>query len=150
MVIRIREMGIDDLSEVFHIGESIYSSQTFPIMYRTWDEYAVTLHFNSNPEFCLVAESNGKVAGYIMATIIEKSQSAWKYGYIVWLGVRKYYQRTGVANRLYNAIEEKFKDLGVRIVLADIEGTNHRALGFYRKKKFERAAIYIWVKKTLG
>ena len=136
-------MGIDDLSDVFHIGESIYSSQTFPIMYRTWDEYAVTLHFNSNPEFCLVAESNGKVAGYIMATIIEKSKSAWKYGYIVWLGVRKYYQRTGVANRLYNAIEEKFKDLGVRIVLADIEGTNHRALDFFRKKKFERAAIYI-------
>lgn len=150
MVIRIREMGIDDLSEVFHIGESIYSSQNFPIMYRTWDEYTVTQHFNNNPEFCLVAESNGKVAGFVMATMIEKSQSAWKYGYVVWLGVRKYYQKTGVASRLYNAIEEKFRDLGVRIVLADVEGTNHRALGFFRKKKFERAAIYIWVKKTLG
>ncbi|MGQ9781944.1 MAG: GNAT family N-acetyltransferase [Nitrososphaeria archaeon] len=149
MVVKIREMGIDDLSEVFHIGESIYSSQTFPIMYRTWDEYTVTSYFNGNPELCLVAESNGKVVGFIMATVIEKSQSAWKYGYVVWLGVRKKYQSTGVASRLYNAIEEKFKDMGVRIILADIEATNHRALNFFKKKKFDRAQIYIWVKKTI-
>jgi len=149
MVIKIREMGIDDLSEVFHIGESIYSSQDFPIMYRTWDEYTVTSYFNSNPELCLVAESNGKVIGFVMATIIEKSQSAWKYGYVVWLGVRKRYQSTGVASRLYNSIEERFKGKGVRIILADIEGTNQRALNFFKKKKFERAQIYVWVKKTL-
>jgi ribosomal protein S18 acetylase RimI-like enzyme len=84
-----------------------------------------------------------------MATIIEKSQSAWKYGYVVWLGVRKRYQSTGVASRLYNSIEERFKGKGVRIILADIEGTNQRALNFFKKKKFERAQIYVWVKKTL-
>jgi len=142
-------MKIDDLPEVFHIGESIYPSDVFPIMYRTWDEYTVTSQFNNNPNLCLVAESNGKVVGFIMATTIEKSQSAWKYGYIVWLGVRKRYQHTGVANRLYNAIEEKLKDLGVRIILADIEGTNQKALNFFKKKNFERSSIYVWVKKTL-
>ncbi|MEM3404318.1 MAG: GNAT family N-acetyltransferase [Nitrososphaeria archaeon] len=149
MTIRIREMKIDDLPEVFHIGESIYPSDVFPTMYRTWDEYAVTSHFNNNPNLCLVAESNGKVVGFIMATTIEKSQSAWKYGYVVWLGVRKRYQHTGVANRLYNMIEEKLKELGVRIILADIEGTNHKALNFFKKKGFERSSIYVWVKKTL-
>jgi ribosomal protein S18 acetylase RimI-like enzyme len=149
MAIKIREMGIDDLSEVFHIGESIYSSQDFPIMYRTWDEYTVTSLFNGNPEFCLVAESNEKVIGFVMATKIEKSQSAWKYGYVVWTGVRKSYQRSGVASRLYNMIEQKLKESGVRIVMADVEGNNAKALKFFREKGFERAAIYIWVKKTL-
>jgi ribosomal protein S18 acetylase RimI-like enzyme len=33
--------------------------------------------------------------------------------------------------------------------MADVEGNNAKALKFFRKKGFERAAIYIWVKKTL-
>jgi len=149
LVTRIREMGIDDLPEVFHIGESLFSSESFPIMYRTWDEYTVTSLFNSNKDLCLVAECNGKVVGFIMGTVIEKPQSPWKYGYVVWLGVRKRYQKTGVASRLYDSLEEKFKELGARIVLADIEATNEKALKFFEKKKFERTSIYIWVKKSL-
>lgn len=149
MVTKIREMCIDDLPEVFHIGESLFSSETFPIMYRTWDEYTVTSLFNNNKNLCLVAEYNDKVVGFIMGTIVEKPQSPWKYGYITWLGVRKKYQRTGIASRLYDSLEERFKELGVRIVLADIEATNVKALKFFEKKRFERTASYIWVKKNL-
>jgi ribosomal protein S18 acetylase RimI-like enzyme len=149
LIVKIREMCIDDLPEVFHIGESLFSSESFPIMYRTWDEYTVTSLFNNNKDLCLVAECNDKVVGFIMGTLIEKPQSPWKYGYVVWLGVRKRYQKSGVASRLYDSLEEKFKDLGVRIVLADIEATNEKALKFFEGKKFERTSIYIWVKKSL-
>lgn len=149
LIIKIREMCIDDLPEVFHIGESLFSSESFPIMYRTWDEYTVTSLFNNNKDLCLVAECNGKVIGFIMGTFIEKPQSPWKYGYVVWLGVRKRYQKSGVASRLYDSLEEKFKEIGARIVLADIEATNEKALKFFEKKKFERVSIYIWVKKSL-
>jgi len=149
LIVKIREMCIDDLPEVFHIGESIFSSESFPIMYRTWDEYTVTSLFNNNKDLCLVAECNDKVVGFIMGTVIEKPQSPWKYGYVVWLGVRKRYQKSGVASRLYDYLEEKFKEFGVRIVLADIEATNGKALKFFEKKKFERTSIYIWVKKSL-
>lgn len=149
LIIKIREMCIDDLPEVFHIGESLFSSESFPIMYRTWDEYTVTSLFNSNKDLCLVAECNDKVIGFIMGTVIEKPQSPWKYGYVVWLGVRKRYQKSGVASRLYDSLEEKFKEFGARIVLADIEATNEKALKFFEKKNFERTSIYIWVKKSL-
>lgn len=149
MVTKIREMSIDDLPEVFHIGESLFSSETFPIMYRIWDEYTVTSLFNNNKDLCLVAEYNDKVVGFIMGMVIEKPQSPWKYGYVVWLGVRKRYQKTGIASRLYDGLEERFKELGVRIVLADIEATNDRAIKFFEKKKFNSTATYIWVKKSL-
>ena len=32
----IREMEIDDLSAVYHLGEKLFTSDEFPILYRTW------------------------------------------------------------------------------------------------------------------
>ena len=54
--VRIREMTIDDLSEVFHLGENLFTSEYSPSMYRTWDEYEITTLFNSDNDLCLVAE----------------------------------------------------------------------------------------------
>ena len=47
---RIREMIIDDLSEVFHIGEDLFTAEYSQSLYRTWDEYEITTLFNSDNE----------------------------------------------------------------------------------------------------
>jgi hypothetical protein len=46
----IREMEIDDLSAVYHLGEKLFTSDEFPILYRTWDPYEVTDYFSTDPE----------------------------------------------------------------------------------------------------
>lgn len=33
----IREMEIDDIPEVFHLGEQIFTVEMVPTLYRTWD-----------------------------------------------------------------------------------------------------------------
>ena len=58
--LRIREMTIDDFSEVFHIGEEVFTAEYSQSLYRTWDEYEITTLFNSDNELCLVAEAGGK------------------------------------------------------------------------------------------
>ncbi len=39
--LRIREMSIDDFPAVFHIGEQVFTAESFQNLYRTWDEYGL-------------------------------------------------------------------------------------------------------------
>ncbi len=61
--IKIRQMEIDDVAAVFHLGEKLYQAEKTPNLYRTWDEYEVIDFYQSDPEFCLVAESENTLVG---------------------------------------------------------------------------------------
>jgi ribosomal protein S18 acetylase RimI-like enzyme len=134
--LEIREMEIDDLPAVFHLGEQIFTSETVPTLYRTWDEYEVTSLFNEDPEYCLVAEVDDATVGFILGTTVTKTNSAWKYGYIVWLAVVPEWQREGLGSRLFDKLADKMIEDGVRIFLVDTEADNEPALDFFKKKGF--------------
>jgi len=68
--VEIREMEIDDLAPVFHLGERLFTSKKVPTLYRTWDEYEVTNIFQTEPEFCLVAEIDDRPIGFALDTTI--------------------------------------------------------------------------------
>ena len=134
--IEIREMEVDDLAAVFHLGEQIFTSEDNPTLYRTWDEFEVTSLFNSDPEFCLVAEADHTIVGFILGTTVTKTRSAWKYGYVVWLAVLPGWQRSGLGSRLFDKLAEKMIGEGVRIFMVDTEASNQPALNFFKKKGF--------------
>ena len=134
--LEIREMEIDDIPAVFHLGEQIFTSETVPTLYRTWDEFEVTSLFNEDPEFCLVAEVDDATVGFILGTTVTKTKSAWKYGYIVWLAVVPEWQREGLGSRLFDKLAEKMIEDGVRIFMVDTEASNQPALRFFKKKGF--------------
>ena len=113
----IREMEIDDISSVYHLGERLFSSEEFPILYRTWDPYEVTDAFTSDPNYCFVAEleDEGEIIGFALATTIEKEGTAWKkYGYVSWIGIDEQFQRSNLGQRLYRRLEERFRKDGVK------------------------------------
>jgi len=84
------------------VGCCLKDCVEFPILYRTWDPYEVADYFTSDPDYCLVAEADDRVVGFIMATTIEKEGTAWKkYGYVSWIGVDEDFQGTTLARRLY-------------------------------------------------
>jgi len=148
--IRVREMEIDDLAKVFHLGEKLFKAKKAPNLYRTWDEYEVTELFNSESEFCLVAERNEEIVGFALGTTITKSHSAWKYGHLIWLGVDPSCQRIGIAERIF----ERFKDImlkdGVRMLLVDTEAENLPALHFFRKMGFGNPEQHIYLIMNLA
>ena len=37
--LEIREMDIDDLATVFHLGEQLFTAEKWPNLYRSWDVY---------------------------------------------------------------------------------------------------------------
>ena len=146
----IREMEIDDVPSVYHLGETLFTSEETPILYRTWDPYEVTEYFSSDPEYCLVAESDENIVGFILATTIEKEGTAWKrYGYVSWLGVAEPFQRTNLGRRLYRRLEDSLHEEGVRMVLADTEGHNEKAIAFFQAMGFSLSSQHVWLVKTL-
>ena len=146
----IRQMEIDDIGPVYHLGEELFTSEEFPILYRTWDAYEVTDHFTSDPDYCLVADIEGKVVGFILATTIEKEGTAWKkYGYVSWIGVEESFHRTNLGLRLYKRLEERFRENKVRMVIADTEANNQGAIAFFRAIGFSPSRQHVWLTKTL-
>jgi ribosomal protein S18 acetylase RimI-like enzyme len=143
--VTIREMDIDDIAGVFHLGETLFSARDVPNLYRTWDEYEVIELYNSDTEFCLVAEVDDDIVGFALGTTITKSRSPWKYGQLAWLGVHPGYQRWGIATRLFNEFKELMLESGVRILLVDTEADNTPALEFFREAGFGQPEEHIYL-----
>ncbi len=134
--VTIRKMEIDDLAPVFHLGEQLFTAQKVPNLYRTWDEFEVISLFQNDPDFCLVAELEEELVGFLMGSILTKTRSAWKYGHIFWLGVTPRASRKGVAVRLFRHFRDQMLKNGVRMLIVDTEADNEPALRFFRKMGF--------------
>ncbi len=148
--VRIREMNIDDFPKVFHIGEEIFTAEYSQSLYRTWDEYEITTLFNSDNELCLVAETGGKILGFALGTTVEKHNSPWKYGYLVWLGVRTDIQQAGVGSELFKEIKRRMKEQGVRIIMIDTSANNQAAIRFFHKQGFGDIQAHVYMTLNLA
>ena len=148
--VRIREMTIDDFSEVFHIGEQLFTSEYSPSMYRTWDEYEITTHYNSDSDLCLVAELDDEIIGFALGTTVEKQNSAWKYGYLVWLGIKKGIQKSGAGEKLFREIKRRMIEQGVRMMLIDTDAENHAGISFFKKQGFGNIQQHVYMSLNLS
>jgi len=147
--LRIREMSIDDFPEVFHIGEEVFTADFSQSLYRTWDEYEITTLFNSDNQLCLVAEAGERILGFALGTTVEKHNSPWKYGYLVWLGVRSGIQQGGVGSGLFKEIKRRMKEQGVRMIIIDTSADNLPAINFFRKQGFADTRQHVYMSLNL-
>jgi len=146
--IYVRELGIDDIAPVYHLGEELFTSDLYPYLYRTWDEWEVIGLYNTDPDYCLVAEIEGQLAGFVLGTIITKA--SWTYGYILWLGVNPNFQRRGVADRLVDTLVERMIEDGARFMLVDTDPANAPAVKFFTRKGFGNIRQHIFLSMNLS
>lgn len=145
----IREATIDHLPGIFHLGERIFTSD-YPNLYRTWDEYEVLTLFQYSSEHCHVAEVEGALAGFALGTEIEKRNSAWSYGHLLWLGVDPAYQRQGIASRLVQTFRETMRESGVRMLLMDTQEDNEQAVAFFERMGFSSPVRHLYMTLNLS
>ncbi len=148
--IDIREMTIDDMAAVFHLGETLFTSDFSPSMYRTWDEYEITTLFNSDNELCLVAECGEEIVGFALGTTVEKNHSAWKYGYLVWIGIRPGLQHGGTGQKLFNELKGRMVDQGVRMIIIDTDADNENGIRFFQKLGFGNIQEHVYMTLNLS
>lgn len=147
-LIKVEDMAIDDIPRVYHLGERAYLTE-YPLLYRTWDEFEVTDYYNTDPDLCIVAKLNGKVVGFALGKVSEKARSAWKYGYISWIGVSRRYAGLGLGRRLYKRLESKMEKKGARKIILDTEMSNTDALRFFKRLGFQSSSAHVWLTKSL-
>jgi ribosomal protein S18 acetylase RimI-like enzyme len=147
--VTIREMELKDLPKVFDLGERLFTAEKWPTLYRAWDEYEVVELYGSDGEFCLVAEIEDRLVGFALGTLMEKYRSAWRYGWLLWLGVSPRLKGKGVATRLLNRLTELFIENDARMMLVDTDADNGEALGFFRKRGFSNELQHIYLSRTL-
>jgi len=146
----IRVMTIDDLAAVFHLGEQLFTSEYSSSMYRTWDEYEITTLFNSDSELCIVAELDAEVVGFALATTVEKQHSAWKYGYLVWIGTRPGLQKCGAGKELFDEIKSRMIEQGVRMIIIDTDADNEAGINFFKKQGFDNIQQHVYMTLNLS
>ncbi len=144
----IREMEIDDLAPVYHLGDSLFSSDLYPYIYRTWDEWEVIGLYNTDPDYCLVAEIDDQLAGFVLGSIISKD--AVTYGYILWLGVNPAFQRRGIADSLVDKLIERLINDGAHIMMVDTDPENIPAVNFFTRKGFGDIRRHVFLSMNLS
>jgi ribosomal protein S18 acetylase RimI-like enzyme len=148
--IEIREMELEDLPVIFSLGEELFTAEKWPNLYRTWDEYEIINMYASSGEFCLVAESDEKIIGFVLGSLIEKRRSAWVYGYLQWLGVAPEIKGKGVGRKLLNRLTELFIEHGARMMMVDTEIENTHAIRFFKRQGFGNEIEHIYLTRNLS
>ena len=153
----IREMEIGDLGEVYALGQENFKAELWPMLYRSWDEYEVTTLFNTDGEYCLVAESDEddppkgeRIVGFVLGTVVSKTGSAWSYGYVIWLCSHENWGREGVASKLMDKLVEIIiENEGILIIMADTYPANDRAVRFFNKKGLTDQKPHLYMSSNL-
>src|SRR6516162_11143148 len=148
-VVEIREMELRDVAEVFDLGQKLFTAEEWPSLYRSWDDHELAQLFSTEAETCLVAEADEKIVGFALGRLMEKPRSAWRYGYLLWLGVDRRFKRGGVATRLVNQLKGLFIERDARIMLVDTAAKNHAALAFFRRNGFGQEIRHVYLSQNL-
>ena len=156
----IRQMEIHDLAEVYELGEMCFRADLWPMLYRGWDEYEVTTLFNTDGDYCFVAENDNfeqgvtpdddRIVGFVLGTVMSKPGTAWSYGYIIWICAHPNWQREGIAGKILDrAVESFVENEGTRIVMADTDPSNVRAVNFFKKKGFGQEHSHVFLTSNI-
>lgn len=147
--VEIRQMQLKDLPAVFELGQKLFTAEKLPTLYRCWDDEEVMNLFSSDAETCLVAEVDGRVVGFALGSVMSKPRSAWRYGWLEWLGVDPAYKRHGIATRLFRQLTSIFIEHEARIMLVDTDEDNADALAFFRKMGFGQEIRHVYLSLNL-
>jgi len=138
-------MSLADVSVVFHLGEQVFTAAKSQSHYRSWDQFTVVDFFNGDSIYCLVAEVEGKVAGFCLGTTIQKPGNQIKYGYVTWLAVKEKSRRRGIGTKLYEEILQRMITTNVKVVIVDTEEGNAAALNFFAKHGFSSPTKHVFL-----
>ena len=98
----------------------------------------------------IVTRTQERKTELALGTTVEKTNSAWKYGYLVWIGVRPGLQKKGVGDGLFNEIKKRMMEQGVRMVIIDTDADNEAGIRFFKKHGFGNIQKHVYMTLNLA
>ena len=142
--LRIRGAQAADLEQVIEIDAGITGLSKAPY----WGEILRRYGGGRQQRFFQVAESNGRIDGYVVGDVRDWEFGSPPCGWVFGIGVRPDTRLAGVATQLLDAICEGFRRLDVDKVRTLLARDNHLILSFFSSQGM-MAATFIPLEKDL-
>jgi ribosomal protein S18 acetylase RimI-like enzyme len=142
MNLEVRRMRTRDAEAILQIDEKITGKP-----YEAQWQSRIIDNLSRNPLGCLVAEHEGKIAGFVFGDIRGWEFGIPKSGWIEIVGVDPGYQGKGVARALIEKLHVYFRDQNVEKVMAMVNWNEGGLVGFFRALGFERSNFIILEKE---
>jgi ribosomal-protein-alanine N-acetyltransferase len=113
-----------DIDQILEIERSSFNNYDA----YSLDDFKRWYHYN--PDLCIVAEVNGRIAGYVISRILPG------IGDLASLAVNPAYRRCGIGTALLDAIERRVKAYGVNEINLEVRKTNLIGLTFWQNMGF--------------
>lgn len=143
MSVTVRRMRVQDAEAVLRIDEKITGSP-----HEAQWESRIIDHLSRNPLGCLVAEVDGKVAGFILGDIRGWEFAIPKSGWIEIVGVDPDHQGQGIARVLIEKLHVYFRNHNVEKVMTMVNWNDGGLVTFFRALGFERSEFIILEKEV--
>jgi ribosomal protein S18 acetylase RimI-like enzyme len=143
----IRPMTVEDLASVFRLGERCYDVLDVP--YNYWSVPEVADHLSNHPALCYVAETEGKVVGFVLGA--DTFELLDNTGHLEWIAIDPDYRRLGLATRLVQTVLDVYQGLGKARVAADLATKNTSSQELVRGLGFtEGVSVTFFVKELVA
>ena len=97
-----------------------------------WSEKSVASELNNPLAFWLVAEDNGRVAGYIGSqTVLDETD-------MMNVAVHPDYRKQGIATALIVGLVEELRKMGSHSLTLEVRASNENAIRVYQKLDFQQ------------
>ncbi|RMG67153.1 MAG: ribosomal-protein-alanine N-acetyltransferase [Nitrospirae bacterium] len=121
--INIRPMRGEDLDGVFWIERDSFSIP--------WSKEAIKRELENPHCICLVAEVNGRLAGFIMGRYVVDEAEVLEFA------VKEEFRRKGVGLGLLSALKEKLRKRNIKVLYLEVRQSNTPAIRLYQKAGFK-------------
>ncbi len=118
----IRKMQMQDVPAIAELEKLCFSDP--------WSENSIASELNNSLSYWLVAEDNGKIAGYV------GSQSVLDAADVMNLAVSPQYRQQGIGQALITALVEHLQENNVIVLLLEVRVSNAPAIALYEKMGF--------------
>ena len=132
--ILIRELAIKDVEEISNIYSGIIQKPVKPDF-----KELIQRHAERKEDLCFVAESGGKVIGFMVSYILTLGFGIEKSAWIATLGVAPEYMGQGIGKKLGEKLFDYYKALGIENVYTSVRWDSPDLLSFFKTLGFDRS-----------
>ena len=142
--LRIRKLLKEDADEISRIYAAITMTAVDQDFKRVVEDHA-----QSDDEACFVAESDGKVVGFMISYILTAGFGMAKSAWIATLGVDPNCMGQGIGASLAEEIFKYYKSQGIENVYTSVRWDSTDMLSFFKTLGFDRSN-FINLRKTVN
>jgi len=131
---QIRRLMKEDVDQISRIYAAITMNDVDPDFKRVVEDHA-----RSDDEACFVAESDGKVVGFMISYIITAGFGMAKSAWIATLGVDPSCMGQGIGAGLAEEIFKYYRSRGIENVYTSVRWDSTDMLSFFKTLGFDRS-----------